>query len=109
MPAHPAISAELRDWILATHGAGHDAPTVVALLLAHGYGAEASRAMVAEVLGLPQAGDPPVAGAPGARRTRHPEGPLANAGDREVRVTLAVPRPPCACWKACSATRSAGS
>ncbi len=93
MNTHPAISPELREWILATHRAGHDARAVAELLRAHDYEPRQSYAMVAEVLQLPLAALHADAAAPAGHRTKHPEGPLAKAGDREVRVTLSMERP----------------
>ena len=93
MTARTAISPELREWILATSRAGHAPRTVVELMRSHGYDPRQSRSMVAEVLKLPLATLLADADAPLVRRTRHPEAPLAMAGDREVRVSLSVTKP----------------
>ena len=93
MTARTAISPELREWILATSRAGHAPRTVVELMRSHGYDPRQSRSVVAEVLKLPLATLLADADAPLLRRTRHPEAPLAMAGDREVRVSLSVSKP----------------
>ena len=93
MHPHPAISPELREWILATHRAGHAPRTVVELMRSHGYDPRQSRGAVAEVLKLPLATLLADADAPLVRRTKHPEAPLAKAGDRDVRVSLSLNRP----------------
>lgn len=93
MTARTAISPELREWILATSRAGHAPRTVVELMRSHGYDPRQSRSVVAEVLKLPLATLLADADAPLVRRTRHPEAPLAMAGDREVRVSLSVTKP----------------
>ncbi len=93
MTARTAISPELREWILATSRAGHAPPTVVELMRSHGYDPGQSRSVVAEVLKLPLATLLADADAPLVRRTRHPEAPLAMAGDREVHVSLSVSKP----------------
>ncbi len=93
MTARTVISPELREWILATSRAGHAPRTVVELMRSHGYDPRQSRSMVAEVLKLPLATLLADADAPLVRRTRHPEAPLAMAGDRGVRVSLSVTKP----------------
>ncbi|HEX8777274.1 MAG TPA: 2OG-Fe(II) oxygenase [Rhodanobacter sp.] len=93
MNTRPAISPELREWILATSRAGHGPQDVLELMRAHGYEPQQSRAIVAEVLQLPLAALHADAAAPPGRRTKHPEGPLAAAGDREVKVALSMDRP----------------
>ncbi|HEX7731833.1 MAG TPA: 2OG-Fe(II) oxygenase [Rhodanobacter sp.] len=93
MNTDAAISPELREWVLATHRAGHAPQTVVELMRAHGYDARRSRSVVAEVLDLPPAALLAEADAPLTRRSRHPEAPLAKAGDREVKVALSMDRP----------------
>ena len=93
MTARTAISPELREWILATSRAGHAPRTVVELMRSHGYDPRQSRSVVAEVLKLPLATLLADADAPLVRRTRHPEAPLAMAGDRGVRVSLSVTKP----------------
>lgn len=92
MSAPFPVSPELRAWVLATHLGGQDALAVMALLQAHGYEAQASRSIVAQVLGLPP-GAPPSGAAQDGLRTRHPLAPFAHAGDRRVRVTLATESP----------------
>jgi prolyl 4-hydroxylase len=87
MPDRPAISTELRQWVLATRAAGHDAHAIAALLHSHGYREEASRLIVAEVLGrMPDTG-------PRGLRPRHPEAPLADAGGHEVKVGMSLTSP----------------
>lgn len=93
MNTQPAISPELREWILATNRAGHAPQTVVELMRAHGHDPRRSRAAVAEVLKLPLATLLADADAPLVRRTKHPEAPLAKAADREVRVSLSLNKP----------------
>jgi prolyl 4-hydroxylase len=87
MPDHPAISTELRQWVLATRAAGHDAHAIHALLHSHGYREEASRLIVAEVpRQMPDTG-------PRGLRPRHPEAPLADAGGHEVKVGMSLTSP----------------
>lgn len=93
MNPHPTISPELREWILATSRAGYAPCTVIELMRSHGYGPQQSRSVVAEVLKLPLATLLADADAPLVRRTRHPEAPLAMAGDREVRVSASMDKP----------------
>ncbi|MEW9573604.1 2OG-Fe(II) oxygenase [Rhodanobacter sp. Si-c] len=93
MNARTAISLELREWILATSRAGHSPQTVVELMRAHGYDPQRSRAIVTEVLKLPPANLLVDADAALVRRTKHPEAPLAKAGDREVKVVLSMDKP----------------
>jgi len=93
MNTRTAINPELREWILATTRAGNGPQDVLGLMRAHGYDPRLSRSIVAEVLNLPLAALHADAAAPTGCRTKHPEGPLASAGDREVRVTLGVDRP----------------
>jgi prolyl 4-hydroxylase len=93
MNTRPTIPPELREWILATSHAGHAPQNVVELMLSHGYDAQRSRAAVTEVLKLPPATLLADADAPLVRRTKHPEAPLANAGDREVKVSLSMDKP----------------
>ena len=93
MSQHPAISPELREWILATSRAGHGPQDVLELMRAHGYEPRQSRAIVAEVLQLPLATLHADAAAPAGRRTKHPEGPLVRVDDREVKVALSMNRP----------------
>jgi len=88
-----AISPELREWILATTRAGHGPQDVLELMRVHGYEPRQSRAIVAEVLQLPLAALDVDAAVPAGRRTKHPEGPLATVGDREIRVALSMNRP----------------
>ncbi|BFI97132.1 MAG: 2OG-Fe(II) oxygenase [Rhodanobacter sp.] len=93
MTPRTAISPELREWILATSRAGHGPQTVVELMRSHGYDPRQSRSMVAEVLKLPLATLQENADSPLVRRTRHPEAPLAKAGDRDVRVSASLDKP----------------
>ncbi|MBD8872205.1 2OG-Fe(II) oxygenase [Rhodanobacter sp. DHB23] len=93
MKAQTAITPELREWILATSRAGHAPQSVVELMRSHGYDPQRSRAAVAEVLKLPPATLLADVGAPLERRTKHPEAPLAKAGDREVRVSMSLDKP----------------
>ncbi|MEW9625558.1 2OG-Fe(II) oxygenase [Rhodanobacter geophilus] len=93
MNTRPAISPELREWILATSHAGHSPQTVAELMRAHGYDPQRSRSIVAEVLELPPAAVLADADAPLVRRTRHPAAPLAEAGDRKVKVALSMDKP----------------
>ncbi|MBD8897350.1 2OG-Fe(II) oxygenase [Rhodanobacter sp. DHG33] len=95
MNTRSAINPELREWILATSRAGHAPRTVVELMRSHGYDPRQSRTFVAEVLKLPLASllADTDADAPLVRRTRHPEAPLAKAGDREVKVSLSMDKP----------------
>lgn len=86
MPATPPLSPQLRDWILATHRAGHDAETIVALLETHGYDAAAYRAAVTRLL---QATVP----TPGGRRTQHPAPPRVQFGDHKVGIAASLERP----------------
>lgn len=80
----PPISPELREWILATARAGHGAPDVLALMAANGYEvppyASAVTALVASLR-------------TGVRRTRHPDGPLAQAGEHTARVMASLDQP----------------
>jgi len=93
MNTRPAISPELREWILATSRAGHGPQDVLELMRAHGYEPQRSRAILAEVLQLPLAALQADAAVPPGRRAKHPDGPLAPAGDREVKVALSMDRP----------------
>lgn len=93
MSIRNTISPELREWVLATSRAGHSPHAVVELMRSHGYDPRQSRSIVAEVLNLPPAALLADAPAPNGRRTRHPEPPLAKAGDREVRVSLSMDKP----------------
>ena len=93
MNTRTAISPELREWILATSRTGHSPQTVVELMRAHGYDPRRSRSIVTEVLKLPPAVLLADTDAPLVRRTRHPEAPLAKAGDREVKVALSMDKP----------------
>lgn len=93
MNTRSAINPELREWILATSRAGHAPRTVVELMQSHGYDPRQSRSFVAEVLKLPLATLLADADAPLVRRTKHPEGPLAKAGARDVRVSASLDKP----------------
>jgi len=93
MNTRTAINPELREWILATTRAGHGPQDVLELMRAHGYEPRQSRAIVAEVLQLPLAALQADAAPPAGRRTRHPDGPLAKVGEREVKVALSMNRP----------------
>ena len=93
MNTRTAISAELREWILATARAGHGPQELLGLMRTHGYDPRQSRSIVAEVLKLPLAALHAEAVAPTGLRTKPPVGPLARAGGREVRVALSVDRP----------------
>ncbi|TAL73137.1 MAG: 2-oxoglutarate-dependent dioxygenase [Rhodanobacter sp.] len=84
----PTLSPSLRDWILATHRAGHDLDAIMALLETHGYDATAYRNAVAQLVRVELA--PP---ATGARRTRHPTTPEVQLGERTVAVTASLDRP----------------
>lgn len=86
------IRSELRDWILNTHRAGHDARELVRLMQETGYDASTSRRSVAEVLKLPLAAlqpQPPPAGI----RPSHPNGPLIEVGGRAIGVSTATDEP----------------
>ncbi|WP_049621620.1 prolyl hydroxylase family protein [Frateuria defendens] len=92
------ITPQLRAWILATARAGHGVPEVLKQLMDAGYAPAQSRVAVAEVLKIPlssiNAAAPARTARPGGRRPRHPAAPLAEAGDRRVRVSLGVDAPP---------------
>ncbi|BBD80733.1 2OG-Fe(II) oxygenase [Aerosticca soli] len=83
------VSPELRAWILATAGAGHDATQLLRLMQEAGYTLPQSRAALAEVLPAAMA----AASSDGAR-PQHPHPPLADAGDRRVRIAASVEAPP---------------
>ena len=93
MNTRTAISPELREWILATARTGHGPQDVLDLMREHGYDPRQSRSIVAEVLKLPLAALHADTNTPTGRRAKHPEGPLARVGDRDVRVTLSMDRP----------------
>lgn len=84
----PTLNPPLRDWILATHRAGHDFGTILGLMEARGYDVAAYRPAVAQLLGVELA--PPVAG---SRRARHPMAPLVRLRGRTVAVTASLDRP----------------
>ena len=95
MPPRIRITAELRDWILATTRVGHGVPEVLRLMKENGYDPRQSRVIVAEVLKLPLATllastDKP---APPGLRTRHPEPPGATIDGHRIDIGLAVARP----------------
>lgn len=84
----PTLTPQLRDWILATHRAGHDVDTIVALMETHGYDAAAYRDAVAQLLNVAWA--PPAAE---TRRARHPTAPLVQLSERAIAVTASLDRP----------------
>ena len=86
MPATPPLSPQLRDWILATHRAGHDAEAIVALMETHGYAAATYRDAVTQLLHA-------VAPAPGGLRPRHPSPPRIRIGERVIGVAASLDRP----------------
>jgi prolyl 4-hydroxylase len=82
------ISPQLRQWILDTSRAGHDVAELLRLMQRHGYEAQSSRQIVAQVLDLPLE-----LVSIGGRRPRHPQGPFADAGGRTVKVGLSIESP----------------
>ena len=96
MNTRSPISAELREWIVATTRAGHGVPEVLRLLKENGYDPRRSRSIVAEVLKLPLAAltaTTALAALPGLRTT-HPEAPVVMVDGHAVGVSLSVERPP---------------
>ncbi|PWK86635.1 2OG-Fe(II) oxygenase [Fulvimonas soli] len=93
MSSRATITPELREWILATTRAGHGVPEVLKLMKDAGYPPAQSRVALAQVLKIPLSAISAGAG-PAGRRPRHPQAPLAEAGDRRVRVALGVDAPP---------------
>jgi prolyl 4-hydroxylase len=86
------VTPALREWILATARAGHDLPRLCRLLHEAGYTPSQSRIALAQVLDLPPGTIDAVLRA--ERRPRHPQPPLADAGDRRVRVLASLDTPP---------------
>ncbi|MDO1529288.1 2OG-Fe(II) oxygenase [Fulvimonas sp. R45] len=95
---HPRspIRPELRQWILETARAGHGVAEVLRLMRETGYPAPESRRIVAAVLDIPPAAVAAQDAAvdDGASLPCLPDGPLADGGDRVVRVMLAAQVPP---------------
>lgn len=94
---HPriTISAELREWILATTRAGHGVPDVLRLMKESGYDPRQSRSIVAEVLKLPLAALQASTGklTPKGVRTKHPEAPEVCIDGHTIQIPLSVERP----------------
>lgn len=94
---HPriTISAELREWILATTRAGHGVPDVLRLMKESGYDPRQSRSIVAEVLKLPLAALQASTGklTPKGVRTKHPEAPKVCIDGHTIQIPLSVERP----------------
>jgi len=95
MRSHAPIRPELRQWILSTTRAGHSVADVLRLMHETGYPPHESRRIVAKVLDMPMsaldARTRPRA--KNGRQPRHPEGPLADAGDRAVQVAAQAETP----------------
>ena len=87
------ITPQLREWILATARAGHGVPEVLKLLKEAGYAPAASRSAVAEVLRIPLSSITATASTPNGRRTRSPQAPTTQAGDRDIHVSASLEAP----------------
>ena len=91
-----SIRPELRNWILNTTRAGHGPAEVLRLMETSGYSLHDSRKIVAQVLKMPLSAVPDLAQPTTLRgiRTRHPTAPLVDVSGQQVRVSLAVDKPP---------------
>ena len=91
----PAISPELREWILATTSAGHGVPDVLRLMKDNGYHPNDSLRIVSEVMKIPLA----TLSAATAKRPpegfcpRHPEAPEVVVNGHAVSVALSMESP----------------
>ncbi len=99
MTSRTPIRPELREWILATTGAGHGVPDVLRLMKEHGYDPRQSRSIVAEVLKLPLAAlnaavpAPAPASALQGLRTKPPEAPEVTVDGHTIRIALSAEAP----------------
>lgn len=91
----PAISPELREWILSTTRAGHGIADVLRLMKENGYHPNESRRIVSEVMKVPLATLNAVTSKPTPEgfRPRHPEAPQVVVNGHAVDVTLSMASP----------------
>lgn len=89
------ITPELREWILATTRAGHDAHEVLRLMQQNGYDPRQSRSIVAEVMKMPLAALQASTSKSPSRglRTRHPEAPFVVVDGHRIDVSLSLDAP----------------
>ncbi|HET8897306.1 MAG TPA: 2OG-Fe(II) oxygenase [Rhodanobacteraceae bacterium] len=84
---------KLHDWIRSTARAGHDIPAILKMLADAGYPDRDSRRIVAKVLDRPAVALDTTVEATRVHAARHPPAPIADAGDRRVRVSASLDKP----------------
>lgn len=91
----PTISPELRQWILATTGAGHGVSDVLRLMKENGYHPKDSLGIVSEVMKIPLAKLSQMIArpTPAGFHPRHPEAPEVVVDGHAVGVSLSMQSP----------------
>ncbi|MEP7185090.1 MAG: 2OG-Fe(II) oxygenase [Rhodanobacter sp.] len=91
----PAISPELREWILATTRAGHGVQDVLRLMKENGYHPKESRSIVSEVMKIPLTTLNAVTSKPKPPgfHSRHPEAPEIVVNGHAIGVSLSMESP----------------
>jgi prolyl 4-hydroxylase len=91
----PAVSPELREWILATTSAGHGVQEVLRLMKDNGYHPKDSLSMVSAVMKIPLATLNAVTTKPTPEgfRPRHPEAPEVVVNGHTVGISLSMDSP----------------
>ncbi len=95
MSPRTKISAELREWILATTRAGHGVQDVLRLMKENGYHPRESRSIVSEVMKIPLAALNAVTAKPdpAGLRPRHPDAPEVLVDGHAIGVSVSTESP----------------